>query len=270
MVAAIHSRSGGPILAADCCASISFHDDSATVHRDELQKVFALSPRLAVAYSSDDVLAVHQLLRHLPDIEDEVTRALASGPDGLAAVFAGLAEKHAPDATILLGVIVAPEDEAPHLFTWDSRTPFGASMVPAGESRVLGSGSGVEELVKAAAHSACVEGADHLAACAIFADLYTGIYHDQHCTLTTLGVGGLVHFCVVAENGCVAYSDTEYAAMYSNDGLNYFVSMHYDESAGTWCQRRTDGQVVPVVNGLEVSFLPVGEDLLLLHVGAKP
>lgn len=265
MVAAIHSHDGGPLLAADCCVSMRCRGAATTIHRDELQKVHALSPSLAVAYSTDNVLAVHAALRNITAVEEDVRNALSGGPDDLASVLRALFEKHAHGATVLLGVLGVPVQGDAYLFTWSSQNPDVAHAVGRGEARVIGSGSAIPDIVQAAEAAAAAHQLDNLQACARFADVYTGLYSQSHHEWTARGVGGLLHFAVVGSGGQVGYSDTEHAAKFStDDGREYGVSMHFDEAGGVWRQRRDDGAQVDVVNGLTAKLKPVSIDLLLL------
>lgn len=271
MVAAIHNNDGGPLLAADCCVSIRFNGAANLAHRDGLQKVHALSPSLAIAYATDNVRAVHAALRSISAFEAAIQLALSSSPNDLAGVLKALFALHAHSAIVHLGVLGLPARGNPYLFTWSSQDPDVAHPVDPGEARVLGSGSKIHDLVKAARNAASAPNVDTLVACARFADDYTRLYHEHHGEWTAQGVGGLLHFAVVGSGGQVGYSDTEHVARYSSDHRQeYGVSMNYDETDGIWRQRRDDGAQVDVVNGLTTDFKPVGADLLMLANAIRP
>lgn len=261
MIACIHHDKHGPLLCGDACASVAFRGGaSGTFHRDEMQKVFAFAPHLALAYATDDVTATQVLLRSLTQDRSGVEDALTRGtPEALTRL---LEQHHARNAisgaVILLGAVVA-SDSGPHLLTWDSRVPDRHSLVMPGTARVLGSGQGLPEVVAMADTTATVDVRDEQEVAAAFATKFVAGLREHQAAWTQRGVGGLLQICVVNSAGVIAYSEGEAASFSSSDGLVYEVEMVFEN--GGWIQRNlVTKKEIAVVNVLAHDLKPTADD----------
>jgi len=217
------------MIFGDCCVSWQFRKKG-EIHRDELQKIYILDPSFAIAYSTDDVMVVQEILRNF-DINN----------------WRNMLAEYNQTAGVQLAILYM-KDGSPRLETWDSSDPEAFMEVERGKSRILGSGGEIESLKSIADKVADLPIEDVTGLAALFVNDYMQQYDDKWAEK---GVHGLLHTAACsADRTMIVYQETETAeALDRWQGRKYSVSMTYDDDTDTWFQiNKLTDERIPLVN----------------------
>lgn len=249
---------GHSLIAADTCLSRPWRvaGQEKRLFRDDVQKIYALSPDIVLGVTTDNMRAARSLLREAQPRAQEIASQLRSSGrywpamSGLERFLSFLWAKFGgPTAGLVVGVSTG---SGARLFAWDSRYPRAPSReVASGEHIIMGSIGRLPELERrlemnlttVARLRADRRPLDADSSSLQLFDKVTQVFADEAARVA--GVGGLVQ---------MAYHDGSQFVMPAFDsdlylqgeGVKYAVSIEYD--GNRWVQvDRLSGRRVPVM-----------------------